>query len=46
MALAMGTMPLIVAVPMESKLVAKFLSTPLVLWSDVINFNLIFCAEG
>src|SRR5712692_9046558 len=45
MALAMGTMSLIVAMPMESELVAEFFSTSLTFRGDVIDFNLIFLTE-
>src|SRR6266568_9614950 len=45
MALAMGTMSLIMAMPMENELVAEFFSTSLPFRGDVINFNLIFLTE-
>jgi len=41
----MGTMSLVVAVSMESELIAEFLSSSFAFWSDVVNFNLISLAE-
>src|SRR6266699_1824506 len=45
MALVMGTMSLIVAMPMEGKLVTELLSPSLAFWGDVINFDLVRVAE-
>ena len=41
----MGTMSLIVAMSMESKLVTEFLSSPFAFWGDVINFDLVRFSE-
>ena len=45
MALVKGTMPLIVAMSMESELVTQFLPSSLTCWSDVVYFDLIPLTE-
>ena len=41
----MGTMSLIVAMAVESELVAQFLPSTLTFWSDMVYFDLISFAE-
>ena len=38
-------MPLVVAVPVKSKLVAEFFTTTLAFWGNMINFYLIFLSK-